>query len=186
MKAVLLDVPPELLEERRRRGADKVDEMWDGVVHMVPPASALHQRVGVRLLQLLAPLADARGLVAFYETGLFRAGTDYRVPDQLYVRPELVSDRGVEGPADLVVEIRSPDDETYDKINWYAALGVDELLVVHPGERRAELLRRTDDRLAAVPPDADGTVRSEVLGVGFTSAPGPRLVLLWSDGQAEI
>lgn len=186
MKAVLVDVPPALLEERRRIGADKADEMWDGVLHMVPPASALHQRVGARLFRLLAPLAEARGLVAFYETGLFRADNDYRVPDQLYVRPELVSDRGVEGPADLLVEIRSPSDEIYDKIDWYAALGVRELLIVHPGERRVELLRGTEDRLVVMVPDADGAVRSDVLEVEFRPAPGPRLVVEWTGGQAEI
>lgn len=151
-----------------------------------PPASALHQRIGVRLLQLLAPLAEARGLVAFYETGVFRAEDDYRVPDQLYVRPELVSDRWVEGPADLLVEIRSPNDETYDKIDWYAAIGVRELLIVHLGERRVELLRRTDDRLVAVPPEPDGAVRSDVLEVEFRSAPGPHLALRWTGGQAAI
>ncbi len=186
VKAVLVDVPAALLRERRQTGADKADEMWDGVLHMVPPASALHQRVASQLHRVLAPLAEARGLVAFYETGLFRSDDDYRVPDQLYVRPELVTRRGVEGPADLVVELRSPNDETDDKIDWYAARGVRELLVIEPAERRVELLGHVEGRLAPVPPDEDGSVQSEVLGVRLTPAPGPRLVVRWPAGQADV
>lgn len=186
MKAVLVDVPAALLRERRQTGADKFDEMWGGVLHMVPPPSALHQRVASQLHRLLAPLAEARGLVAFYETGLFRSDDDYRVPDQLYVRPELVTGRGVEGPAELVVELRSPNDETDEKIDWYAASSVRELLIIEPAERRVELLRLRDRRLVPLAPDADGGVQSEVLGVRLASVPGPRLVLNWSEGQAEI
>lgn len=186
MKAVLVEVPAALLHERRQTGADKADEMWSGVLHMVPPASALHQRVASQLHRLFAPLAEARGLVAFYETGLFGSDDDYRVPDQLYVRPELVTGRGVEGPANLVVELRSPNDETDDKIDWYADRGVLELLIIEPAERRAELLRQRGGRLLHVLPDPDGSVQSEVLGVRLAPAPGPRLLVRWADGQAEI
>lgn len=121
-----------------------------------------------------------------YETGLFRSDDDYRVPDQLYVRPEIVTRRGVEGAADLVVELRSPNDETDDKIDWYAARGVRELLVIEPAERRVELLGHVEGRLVPVPPDEDGSVQSEVLGVRLTRAPGPRLVVRWPAGQADI
>ena len=36
MRAVLLEVPEAMLDERRRLGHDGRDEMWDGVLHMVP------------------------------------------------------------------------------------------------------------------------------------------------------
>ena len=32
-----------VLEDRRKRGADRWDEMWDGVLHMVPPPGSAHQ-----------------------------------------------------------------------------------------------------------------------------------------------
>jgi hypothetical protein len=35
----MLDVPGSLLDERRRLGLDVVDEVWEGVLHMVPPPS---------------------------------------------------------------------------------------------------------------------------------------------------
>jgi Uma2 family endonuclease len=75
---------------------------------------------------ILGPLAERHGLVPSYETGLFGADDDYRVPDQLYCRPGQQSDRGAEG-AELIVEIRSKGDETYEKIGFYAELGVREI-----------------------------------------------------------
>jgi Uma2 family endonuclease len=188
MKAVLVEVPESLLEERRRTGADRWDELWEGELHMVPPPSGLHQRLGMELAMVLNPLAKAVGLVGSYETGLYRPGTDldYRVPDQVYARPELATDRGVDGPAEVVVELVSPGDETYDKLGFYADLGVGEVLVVHPSERRLELFVLRGGRHVLVQADADGRVRSPALGATFSPAPGPRLAVSWEGGEAEV
>src|SRR5207253_7751168 len=126
MRAVMLEVPESILVERRRIGADLRDEMWDGELHMVPPASEGHQHLSGRLFRVLAPLAEDLGMRAYVEAGLFRPGVDddYRVPDQMYSRPELRSERGIEGPAALVVEVLSPSDESYRKLDWYGSLGV--------------------------------------------------------------
>ncbi|MGH3511838.1 MAG: Uma2 family endonuclease [Pseudonocardiaceae bacterium] len=142
MRAVLLEVPEAMLAERRRLGLDVRDEVWNGVLHMVPLAGGPHQRVGSQLLLVLAPLAQHQGLTPSYETGLFRAGDDYRVPDQ---------------GAELVVEIRSEGDETYEKIGFYAELGVREMLIVHPEGRWVELLRAVGGRLLPVSADTEGS-----------------------------
>ncbi len=63
MKAMVLDVDERLLDERRRKGLDVFDEMWDGVLHMVPPPSERHQRLGSWLLEILAPLARRQDLM---------------------------------------------------------------------------------------------------------------------------
>ncbi len=86
MRTVIIDPPPHFLEERRRLGQDVRDEMWDGVVHVVPSPSAWHQYFAHRLGHVLLPLADAKGLLATHETMLERPGTDrdWRVPDLLY------------------------------------------------------------------------------------------------------
>jgi Uma2 family endonuclease len=57
--------------------------------------------------------------------------------------------RGAERAAVLVVEILSPGDETYDKLDWYAAGGVDEVLVVDPHSCQAEVFGRRGSRMAA-------------------------------------
>lgn len=180
MRGVLLEVPESLLEERRRTGADRFDEMWDGVLHMPPPPNGPHQDLAGELYTVFKPLARARGLMSFFETGLFRRKNDYKVPDQSYVRPESFSTRGVEA-AELVVEIKSPGDETYDKLGWYHDLGVREVLVVHPTDRRVELFRDG----AAVEP-VDGAVTLEALGVRLETVDGPRLRLTWDGGTADV
>lgn len=182
MKAVLLDVPDTLLDERRAKGLDKMDEMWDGVVHMVPPAGSDHGGVGSDLFLVLGPVARARGLRPFTDgMGMFRTAKDYRVPDLQFVRPELITPRGVEGPADLLVEIRSPRDETYEKIDWYAARGVRELLIVHPVTRVVELYVNRAGRLLPLSADTDGALASAVLGVRFATVDGPRLRITGPD-----
>ena len=183
------EVPESLLEERRRLGLDKADEMWEGVLHMVPTPFTPHQRVNTDLLVVPAPLAKARGLLPWGDsTSLFRPGADddYRVPDQTYARPELTSERGVEGPASLVVEVRSPRDETDEKLDWYAARGVDEVLVVHPETRAVELSARRGERLERVEPDAGGGVVPRALGVRLETVAGPLLRATWDGGTAEV
>ncbi len=182
VRAVMLEVPEALLEERRVRGADRWDEMWEGELHMVPPPSEQHQAIGAALLRILAPLAEAHGLVARYETGLFRpdVDNDYRVPDQLYARTKLRSERGIEGAASLVIEILSPDDETYAKLDWYASVGGGEVLIVDPGTRRVELFASRDGRMAPVEP-----VVIDCMGVTAETVDGT-LRLSWDGGTADI
>jgi Uma2 family endonuclease len=182
VRAVMLEVPQALLDERRARGADRWDEMWAGELHMVPPPSEQHQAIGTALIVALTPLAVARGLVARYETGLFRPGVDddYKVPDQVYARAELRSERGIEGGASLVVEILSPNDETFQQLDWYAAVGVGEVLVIDPESRRVELFANRDERMVPIEP-----VFIECLGVQAETVDG-KLRLTWEGGSAEL
>lgn len=183
MKVLMLDPPQTMLDERRRLGLDGRDEMWDGVQHMVPPPGESHQGLSSELFLVLAPRAKQLGLEPRVETGLFRTAQDYRVPDQLYRRPEDGSERGAEG-AELVVEIRSPGDETYEKVGYYAALGVTELLVVHPGDRRAEVYRAVGSQLLPVQAVA-GVLGLDTLGIELRTVDGV-LHLSWDGGTASV
>ena len=179
----MLEVPQALLDERRAKGLDKSDEMWEGELHMVPPPSDRHQAVGGELFLVLAPIAKARGLLARHDpSGLFRPGVDldWRVPDQMYARPEVRSERGIEGAASLVVEILSPHDETYQKLDWYASVDVGEVLVIEPETRRVELFANRDGRMVPVEP-----VVIECLGVRAETVDGV-LRLTWDGGTADI
>jgi len=137
MPTLILDPPPagleELLEQRRRMGADRHDEVWDGVYHMVPGPNAPHSFAAQRLAVLLDAPARAAGLHVGMEFNLGVGIHDFRVPD-LGVHRELRS--GVWVPtAAIVVEILSPTDETWQKLPFYARRGVDELLIVDPARR---------------------------------------------------
>ncbi len=179
----MLEVPRALLDERRAKGLDKSDERWEGELHIVPPPSDRHQEVGAELLLVLAPLGKQRGLLPRYDpTALFRPGVDddWRVPDQTHGRPELRSDRGIEGRAELVVEILSPNDETYRKLDWYASVGVAEVLVIDPDTKRVELYANRVGRMVRVEP-----VFVEALGVRAETV-DDKLRLTWEGGAADI
>lgn len=155
---------------------------------MVPPPSSDHQGLGVQLLVFLHPLALAHGLSPFYETGLFRSGggpLDYRVPDLMIARPERVAPQGVEGSAELVIEILSPNDESRAKLPFYEALGVQEVLLIDPATRAAELYVLRGERLHAALPDEAGTLRVSTLGFALRSVDG-HLVLEAPSSRVEL
>lgn len=146
MKTVVLDpLPPEieqLIERRRRLGLDSYDEMWEGVYHMAPMARFGHGQLQAQILGLLGPLADRAGLLA---SGPFNLGKpdDFRVPDAGLHRGHPDPDATYLDTAAVVVEIVSPGDETYDKLPFYAAHGVDEMLIVDPANRRVAIFALT-------------------------------------------
>jgi Uma2 family endonuclease len=135
---VVLDPPTagieELLERRRRSGLDRLDEVWEGVLHMVPAPNDVHADVAQQLAILLDAPARAAGLFpTMHEFNLGDSRDDFRVPDGGLHRARRWGTW--EHTAPLVVEIVSPDDETWQKLPFYAAQAVDEVLIVDPRER---------------------------------------------------
>jgi Uma2 family endonuclease len=133
---VLGSPPPELealIERRRQAGVDRLDEVWEGVLHMVPAASFEHARISQQLAVLLDGLARQAGLLATMSAfSIGESAEDFRVPDGGLHRP------GAAGvwlsTAALVVEILSPGDETWQKLPFFAAHRVDEVLIVDPSD----------------------------------------------------
>jgi len=130
---------PHLLEERRRRGNDRFDEVWEGVLHMVPPPAERHGYFEGRLLIALDRWVTPRGLRIAGNVGFYRADNDYRVPDLSVYRPDQKTARGLAGAAELLVEIVSPRDESRAKLPWYAARDVREVLLVDRDTLAVEL-----------------------------------------------
>jgi hypothetical protein len=153
MATLVLGTPPpelEALRQRRRRaGLDRLDEVWQGVHHMVPAPSFEHARITQQLALLLDRPARTAGLLAVMgEFNLGESEHDFRVPDGGLHRP------GAAGvwlsTAAAVVEILSPDDESRQKLPFYAEHGVDEVLLVDPAERSVTWLRLHDGAYEAV------------------------------------
>lgn len=122
----------EFIERRRSLGLDGYDEVWDGVYVMAPFAHSNHGVLKGELLFRLEPRARRAGL-RFGDSFNLGEPDNFRVPDVGY-------HRGVPGTlyvptAALVLEVLSPDDETFTKFDFYAAHGVDELMVADPDAR---------------------------------------------------
>jgi Uma2 family endonuclease len=116
--------------------------MWQGVLHMNPGPHGGNHRISQQLAELLGPAAKGAGLVA--AMGDFNLGMedDYRVPDGGIHRPG--PDEMYYETAALVVEIVSPGDESWEKVPFYGAHLVDEVLIVDPTKRTVDWLGLTD------------------------------------------
>jgi Uma2 family endonuclease len=138
---VVSDPPPgdfaALLERRRRSGVDLHDEVWEGILHVNPGPHARHGDVQAQVMALLDPRARAAGLTPLGESNI-GGEDDFRVPDGMLQRPG--PHRLFSPTAALVLEVVSPGDETWDKLAFYAARGVEELLIVDPQERAVHWL----------------------------------------------
>ncbi|HEX6736782.1 MAG TPA: Uma2 family endonuclease [Vicinamibacteria bacterium] len=185
MKAVMLEVDPALLEQRRRLGLDRWDEMWEGVLHMAPAPADEHQRMVGELLAFLLPLFRATG------RGMIRMGINvfdesspsenYRIPDLTFVaagHERLLAADGIRGGApDAVIEVRSPGDESYDKLPFFARLVVPEVVILDRDTKRAEVFRLQGADYTRREPDAAGEIVCETMGVRLRTLPSspPRL-----------
>ncbi|MBI2899796.1 MAG: Uma2 family endonuclease [Planctomycetes bacterium] len=183
MKAVLVHVDEQDLDRRRKLGLDHWDEMWEGVLHMSPAPSFEHQRIQKEILVFLDALVKRkkRGTIAV-AVNVFGKGAsqeNYRVPDLVFVaagRESVIAEDGIRGGPDAVIEIRSPDDETYEKLPFFAVLGVREVIVVGRDSKKPEVFRLAGSQYVAVAADRDGMITSEVLGVRFGCSAG-KLIL---------
>jgi len=127
-------------------------EVIDGALFVTPAPGTPHQEIVMRLSVLLYGFARQHGLGKVFGNPLdvlFAEG-DYVEPDILFVgrdRADILSDRGVEGPPDLVVEVLSPSTAARDrgiKLERYRHFGVPEYWVVDMDERLVEVWRLAD------------------------------------------
>lgn len=171
MKAVMASVPEHILEWRRRTGADRYDEMWEGVLHMAPSPNRDHQDLeGSLEAWLRQRWAKPNGCRVYHNINVAESGVwpdNYRVPDLVLLTPQrfhIDCNEYFNGGPDAIVEIRSPEDETYEKLDFYAAIGVREVWVVDRDTKRPEIYELVDDQFRRRQPDAHGWHRSEVVG----------------------
>jgi Uma2 family endonuclease len=125
----------------------KRHEIIAGELFVTPAPALRHQRVVGRIMILLGGFVDAHGLGTVFPGPvdvLFAEG-DYLEPDLVFVargHEALLSDRGIEGPPDLVVEVLSPSTEARDrglKLDRYRRFGVGEYWIVDPDGRTVEV-----------------------------------------------
>jgi Uma2 family endonuclease len=185
MRAVMWEVPPEVLEWRKRTGADRRDEVWDGVLHMGPSPSNEHQRTEGDLEYLLRSVWTGRsGGAVLHQINVARGEPwqrDFRIPDLVLILPgSRAIDRGeyYEGGPDVVVEIQSPHDETYEKLPFYAQIGVREVWIVERDTKAVEIHALRDGAYGVVSAGEDGRIASAVTGLLLRGTSG-RVELRW-------
>lgn len=191
MKAVMPCVPPEILAWRKRTGADRWDEMWEGVLHMVPMPNREHQDLeGAMETYLRLHWARPRRSKVYHNINLASPGgwpNDYRIPDLVLLSPERFDidyNEYFEGAPDVIIEIRSPDDETYEKLGFYAALGVPEVWIVDRDSKQPEMYILAGDHYAKKAADREGWLRSEQTGIELRAGKSGKLTMRLEGDEA--
>ena len=145
MRTVLLGPPSSefarLLDLRKERGQDGFDEVWEGEYHVAPAAHSFHGIVADELRAALRSPAKTAGLRGSEPFNL-GTSTDYRVPDGGFFR-SVPNDVWV-ATAAIVIEVVSPDDQTFDKFDFYRNHSVEEIIVADPAARTVRFFSTTD------------------------------------------
>lgn len=154
-----------LIARRQALGQDTHDEVWEGEYHMAPAAHPWHAYLQGRLMLILDPYAQRAGLVPIVEFNLGEPN-NFRVPDGgLH--------RGLPGTvfvdtAAMVIEVLSPDDETWQKFDHYAAHAVDEIMVVDLAGQTVQLFTLAGDTYDEVERSALLDVAASTLAAEIT------------------
>jgi Uma2 family endonuclease len=150
----------QLIQERKRKGIDLYDEVWEGMYIMPSMPNNVHQKLLDDLGDILTEVVKHGKLgdkLQGANVSDRRKGWDYnyRVPDMVVV---LKNSRAIDcgthfcGGPDFLIEIQSPGDDTEEKVPFYAKIGVRELLILHRDKRTLQLLRLEAEELVLVEP----------------------------------
>jgi Uma2 family endonuclease len=146
-------------------------EWVDGEVILLSPASNRHQDLSDFLTAILRAYVEAKQLGVVRSAPFqIKIGLSGREPDLLFVaqeHAERLQKNYLDGPANLVIEIISPESRLRDrgeKLAEYELAGVREYWLIDPGEKRADFYILGDDGCYDHRrPGPDGRYRSEVL-----------------------
>ena len=183
-----------LIRRRQETGADRYDEVWEGLYVMSPLANPEHQRMATLFASILVQVVTDPG------HGVVYAGSNvtdqeedwthnYRCPDVVVVFNQSADRCRDIGPAllggpDFLIEVLSPADKTFEKLEFYASLGVRELLVVDRDTKALRLFRlRSGELLECLP--TGGWHTSEVVPLRFRTTADAKVEVLSTTSPAR-
>jgi len=189
----------DILTQRRAWGADRYDEVWEGVYVVSPMPNNEHLSIATRIaavFQSALGWENGADVLAGVNVSDRRKGwkKNYRVPDVAVflegTRAENLATHWLGGP-DFGVEIASPGDESREKIPFYEKVGTQELLIIDRDPRTLELYRRDGKKLVLAGKtslDESRVLKSRVLNLTFELIPGklrPRIRIRHSKSGQE-
>lgn len=132
-------------------------ELVDGRLELMSPApQVVHQLISIELQSMLRDTCLSDYIILNAPVDLILSSRDVRQPDLLMVhrnRIHIISQKGVTGPPDIVVEILSPSTLRRDKVDkrkTYANYGVQEYWMIEPILGTLEQFVLTEDRYELV------------------------------------
>ena len=157
-------------------GENQAVEWVNGEVRIVPPASVQHEDLVAFLSLLLRMYVKKHDLGKVLGSRIamkLEAQRRGREPDILFLaneRVHLLQKNYLDGPADVAVEITSPESigrDRGEKFVEYEAAGVKEYWLIDPDRQQAEFYcLGSDGRYHLMPLEAGGVFRSQTIA-GF-------------------
>lgn len=187
----------QLRAARAKSGADRYDEIWEGVLFMPPLANNEHQGLASQFGAVLhlVIVVPAVGTV-YVGVNISDREEDWmyncRVPDvAVFLVGNSARDCGTHwfGGPDFLIEIVSPDDRSWEKIPFYSQVGVREMLIIDRDPWKLELYRRRGAKLVlagASSLEQPKLLESKVLPLRFRLLPGkkrPTIEVAHKDGS---
>jgi Uma2 family endonuclease len=187
----------DFLAQRRSTGADRYDEVWEGVYVMSPLPSLEHQRIVRRLTIVFDQIVESLGKGEMFPGAnltdrVANWEVNFRCPDIVVVLDESRVNNlesAIVGGPEFLVEVASPGDRWPQKLDFYASIGVQELLVIDRDTREFELFRLIDKALSNVGSSIESSpveLTSEVLPLTFQlvyKGTKPRIAVRRNDGH---
>lgn len=129
-------------------------EIIEGDIFVSPAPKPNHQNTIGNLFGILYIYLQTHPIGKLYlaPIDLILSPINVIQPDMLFLSKEkyhLISDRSIEGPPDLIVEVLSPTTEKIDrttKSRLYARFGVTHYWLINPTEKRLEMFHLEDGR----------------------------------------
>lgn len=198
-----LIVPPrdlkQIIRHRQLTGADRFDEVWDGIYVMAPEADNEHQKCSGDFYSILnQAVGDRAGVQVFPAINVSDRGDDwrknYRCPDaSVFLPGNPAQDRRSHwfGGPDFAIEVISLRDRSRKKLAFYAKVGVRELLLVDRLPWCLELHRLhagNYELIGKSTPDQPTVLASTVLPLAFRllpAEPRPKIEVARADGSQQ-
>jgi Uma2 family endonuclease len=191
------EVTRRLIRQRRARGIDRWDEVWNGIYIVSPPPDDDHQDLMGLIFYALQTSVGFAGL------GLVRQGPgindreekwtkNFRCPDvAVFLNGSTAINKKTHwlGGPDFAVEVISRHDRSRKKFDFYAKVGVKELLLVDRKPWALELYRLQDGKLVLAGKSdlaQPNILVSEVVPLTFqllVGDPRPRIEMTHVDGD---
>src|SRR5438552_13301793 len=147
-------------------------QVIEGELVMSPSANMFHQDIAGRIYAIILQFLEKKplGEVFISPLDVFLSDVNVFQPDVVFVsnaRRSILTEHGIEGAPDLVVEILSPGTARYDKGSKrkiYARTGVKELWIVDPELKSIQVYELTKNaETPAATHGADSAFKSPLL-----------------------
>jgi Uma2 family endonuclease len=202
MEAIIFDqsLVRRMIDERKARGIDRHDEIWDGTYVIMPPTDNTRQEMignfGAVFAALVRESSDGWIYPGINVSDRIEGWDDnVRCPDfAVYLSSNRAKECGTHwcGGPDFAVEIVTTGDHTRDKLSFYGKVNTRELLIVDRSPWRLELFRGVDGKMQSIGCsmlDAPQSLASQVFPLRLQLMRGderPQIEIVHNDGHSWL